>query len=137
MVTYSRNHDCKGYKFKLTDNVEIRSGYNIGTENCHFKGEFDGNGHTLNLNKFAATIDNMSPFKFIEDATIKNLTVSGDFYVGNTNNAAGIVSQSFGDCTIDNCVANVAIRSGTGTVGGIVAVNNGTLNITDSKFTAC
>ena len=135
LVTYSRTHDCKGYKFKLTSDVEIRAGYNIGAENCHFKGEFDGDGHKLNLNKFAATIDNMSVFKFIEDATIKNLTVSGDFYVGNTNNAAGIVSQSFGTCTIDNCVADVAIRSGTGTVGGIVAVNNGTLNITDSKFT--
>jgi len=135
LVEYSRNHDCKGYKFKLTNDIDARAGYNIGAAACHFKGTFDGDGHTISLYKFAATIDNMSLFKFIEDATIKNLTVSGDFHAGDTKNAGGIVSQSFGNSTIDNCVANVSIKSGAGTVGGIVAVNNGNLNITDSKFT--
>ena len=49
----------------------------VGSSDHYFKGTFDGGGHTLTVN-LNGTEQFIAPFRYVDGATIKNLTVAGN-----------------------------------------------------------
>ena len=117
-----------------------------GTGSVKYQGIFDGQGHTLKIN-YIATNDHTAPFRYIQNATIKNLHVEGSITTA-YGCAGGIVGICYGQqihSYIENCVSSVHIFSSyynTGgfysgaSHGGLVASLNyyGQLHITDCVF---
>ena len=89
-----------------------------------FRGEFDGNGHTITVNYHVDNgTDYCAPFRIIYGATIRNLHVTGSIYTNSGKHTAGIVGQSYGTSYITTCRSSVDILSnkdGDGSHGGIV-----------------
>ncbi len=98
-----------------------------------FQGTFDGAGHTvgnLTVNMEAGTSSNEKNaglFGYLEDAVIKDLTISegavtGGIYV----RAGGVAGFAKGETTIENCVNNASVAlagtlaAATGYAGGII-----------------
>ena len=108
----------------------------VGTSGHPFKGTFNGLGHTLTIN-LDATETYQAPFRYVNGATIKNLTVAGNITTS-AKFAAGLVAVMNGTSAITSCVNNVTINSsvnGDGTHGGLVAViQYSTATITDCLF---
>ena len=111
----------------------------VGESAAPYRGVFDGNGHTLtvNINKNEQYV---APFRFVGNATIRNLHTAGSV---TTNNkfAAGLVSRVSDNyhLLIEGCHVSVDVSSsinGDATNGGIVAIgNNGsTITIRNCKF---
>ena len=103
--------------------VKMMAGSSI---NHKFKGTFDGGGHTLTFSA-KNEADYCAPFRFIENATIKNLHTAGNIDTDNMK-AAGIVGQTYRNCSIINCRSSMNInrvRSGDATNGGLVGVVSG------------
>ena len=130
---------------KMTADIDLGDDQTrIGTvsENDHtykFKGIFDGQGHTLTI-KYAVSSGNdlAAPFAKVEDATIKNLHVTG------TINSTGyhpcsVVADSWGSTTIQNVWGEVAITStGSSWIEASALVGcmkGGNLTLTDCLFT--
>ena len=127
-VTLGRSYS--GKYVKLTNNISVSTmaGDNTGYS---FQGTFDGDGHTmtLNLNEHDRAI---APFRYVNNATIKNLKTGGSVtgnYTGNSlfgeaMDLSGIVGWANGTTTIENCISSVAITSNRPAdvdAGGIVA----------------
>ena len=77
-----------------------------------YQGIFDGQGHTLTVN-YTATENVVAPFRYIKDATIKNLRVRGTIATA-YKNAGGIVGYCVGQqihSYIVNCISSVDIIS--------------------------
>ena len=111
----------------------------VGESAAPYRGVFEGNGHTLtcNINKNEQYV---APFRFVGNATIRNLHTAGSV---TTNNkfAAGLVSRVSDNyqLLIEGCHVSVDVSSsinGDATNGGIVAIgNNGsTITIRNCKF---
>ena len=124
------------------DGKYVQLGANIGTANApittmttknpSFRGIFDGNGKTMTVN-FSADTGNEGAFRYLNDGTIMNLTITGTVTAGD-NYASGLVARtSGGDCLIDNCVVNTNV-AGSGYAGGIVAHGD---NATKLTITNC
>lgn len=124
------------------DGKYVQLGANIGTANApittmttkstSFRGIFDGNGKTMTVN-FSADTGNEGAFRYLNDGTIMNLTITGTVTAGG-NYASGLVARtSGGDCLIDNCVVNTNV-AGTEYVAGIVAHGE---NATKLAITNC
>lgn len=122
-----------------TTKEDPNDGKTIQTPFC---GTLDGNGRTLHINLKADSEDGCAPFRYLEGATIKNLTVAGSvttsskFGASIAVNNLNHVGYTNGTEIID-CYSSVNITSsinGDGTNGGFVAVNQ-----TDGKlaFTRC
>ncbi len=112
------------HKYKLMADLDLSGKYwtPIGTEDFPFKALFDGNGHTIaNANMTLDGADFAGLFGYIENATVKNLTVTGgsmvSIYNGSTTYAGGIIGFA-GYSTIENCINENSV-SGDGFVGGI------------------
>ncbi len=117
-----------------------------GTGATKFQGIFDGQGHTLTIN-YVATDIVTAPFRYIQNATIKNLRVAGNITTS-YRHAGGIVGVCYGQqihSYITGCVSSVNISSSYvntgdfysgGHHGGIAAGLNyyGQLHITDCAF---
>ena len=83
-----------------------------GEYNHHYKGIFDGQGHTLTINYNSSEVFT-APFRHINSATIKNLRVTGTITTNKTI-AASIAASCSGismDSYITNCVSSVDIIS--------------------------
>ena len=105
-----------------------------------FKGTFDGDGYTLNVDISSsdpAAISGASVFPGASGATFKNLTIAGNItatgaaydYVNDTGsqnaaNIAGFVGRPTGDLRFENCT-NLANITAQRTAGGIVGYTNG------------
>ncbi|MBR5528430.1 MAG: hypothetical protein IKV97_05440, partial [Clostridia bacterium] len=100
-----------------------------------YMGNFDGANHTLTMD-YVIYDEYVAPFRFVESATIENLTVTGEIYTL-SKFAAGLVGESKGDTVINNCISDVVINSqvyGDGTHGGLVGVNRESLTMTNCAF---
>ncbi len=95
-----------------------------GLESNPFKGVFDGQGHTLTVNIPSSGNQGNAPFKYISNATIKNLVVDGTVNAGSgdsNRHASGLVGYSWsGTNTIENCLVNTNVTSGCDYAGGII-----------------
>ena len=117
------------YTYTYTSQGSVRD------ERRHFRGTFDGDGHTLNLD-VSTYVEGRAPFLFAKDATFKNLNIAGTFNTSNQH-AAGLIVNAEGDITITGCRNSLTINSsysGAGEHGGFVAVSSGTTNIDGCLF---
>lgn len=121
------------------------SDYMVGSnETNSFQGIFDGQGHTITINKTGVKLygDNFAPFRHVKNATIKNLKTEGaldiyskvtDDYNYENTKVAGIVGTIYGTTTISNCSSSMKLsrtkdggittgeETNDATIGGIVA----------------
>ncbi len=103
-----------------------------------YRGTFDGNGHTLNVN-ITRTDQYVAPFRYVGNANIRNLHVTGDVS-SNQKFAAGLVATiaEKTNLIVENCRVSATISSmvnGDATNGGIVAnAAFGTLTLRNCQF---
>ena len=117
--------------------VETMVGRN---ETNSFQGTFDGDGQTLTFTKGTSAEpfaeEYCAPFRYVKNAVIRNLRVTGDIYTARKF-AAGLVARSYGETTFTDCHVSTVIHSsknGDGTHGGFVAYPDGNVTITGSVF---
>ena len=116
----------------LYDDIIVTSP--VGTGSAWFRGIFDGNGHTLNLN-ITTNDAYAAPFQYAGNATFRNLIVAGS--VSGAMHTSGLVGFGYDAYTLD--ISNVRVSAtvtSTGThVGGFVGhAHKGSVNITDCLF---
>ena len=135
------NANCGNKKYKLCNNL---SGVTtmVGTSANPFKGEFNGDGHTLNLN-LSADAQYCAPFRYVDGATIKNVHTTGTVTAGSAteNNQnkyrAGLIGNAKSGTKIYNCWSSVTINSsltGDGTHGGFIGIVDGSVEFHDCLF---
>ena len=111
-------------------------GVNTG---AYYRGTFDGNGHTITFNKSGWTEDYIAPFRYVGNATIKNLHTTGSIQ-SNSAYATGLVAALVNNSTvtIENCHSSVNLNctgSGDKTLSGFVGrLQDCTLTIRNCKF---
>ena len=84
-----------------------------------FSGTFLGDGHTIIITTTDNSNQGTAPFRYINGATIKDLTVGGTIS-SNQPHASGLVGFASGTNTIDNCIVNTTVVIGCDYAGGIV-----------------
>ncbi|MBR2335534.1 MAG: hypothetical protein IKA62_04835 [Clostridia bacterium] len=134
-------------KVKLMADLDIGK-VTVGTEDFPFRGEFDGNYHSLTVNLTnVPTGITLAPFNYADGAAFKRLTVKGSIVsdlekIGSNQsciNIGGFVGITKGEAvSFDECInlAGVKIRNfggaPTGNLGGFVG-----MNYTNITFTNC
>lgn len=117
--------------FKLTQDIDASAEdwVAIGTNTYKFQGTLDGDGHTVTM-KMNPNQNGYGFFGYINGASIKNLTVSGECGSNNTNyEIGGIVGNAAGVSSIDNCVNTIPMQ-GKYDIAGIVGALTGATTIT-------
>lgn len=112
------------------------------TIHAPFYGTLDGNGRTLHIDLKADSEDGCAPFRYLEGATIKNLTVAGSVTTSSKFGASIAVDNLphvgyINGTEIIDCYSSVNITSsinGDGTNGGFVGMNHGRLIFTRCAF---
>ncbi len=110
-----------------------------GSRAAYYRGTFDGNGHTLTFNKSGFTENYVAPFRYVGNATIKNLHTAGSIQSSGTY-ATGLVAalENNSTVTIENCHSSVNLNctgSGDKTLSGFVGrLQDCTLTIRNCKF---
>lgn len=115
--------------FEVTDGTMIGDGSSDrNAENPKaYSGTFDGQNHTITFNSEKATAAVTAPFRFVKNATIKNLKTAGS--MSSTNNImGGIVGYAQGAVLIDNCGSSMNLTTddtaNDATIGGILGLQN-------------
>ena len=121
---YSVYYITSNLRFVQTDDITGVTSV-IGNSGNHFRGSYDGGGHTLNVSITGGSEERcVAPFSYIESAVIKNLRVEGS--VNGYLHCAGLVgSMTGGDNLIKNVIVNAEITT-TGTHCGGVIGHGGT-----------
>lgn len=86
--------------YYLSNDITISSSYASA-----FKGTLDGNGHKIKIADGA----NVSPFKKLEGATVKNLTVEGVINIRSKTSYGGIAEEGYG--RFENVTSKVGISA--------------------------
>ncbi|ETD24409.1 hypothetical protein [Prevotella nigrescens] len=109
----------------------------LGSVSYPYSGTFDGNGHTLKFNWNAGEDNQIAPFYYVENATIKNLRTQGKI-TSKGYSLSGMVYAALGTTTITGCISDVDITGGNGgwddskAAGMVQAVASGaSVHITD------
>ena len=97
---------------KLTQDVDLGGEIvMLGSVSYPYSGTFDGNGHTLSFNWNAGEDNQIAPFYYVENATIKNLRTQGKI-TSKGNGLSGMVRAALGTTTITGCISDVDITGG-------------------------
>ena len=123
---------------KLTRDVDLGEEIvMVGSVSYPYSGTFDGNGHTLKFNWNAGEDNQIAPFWYVKDATIKNLRTQGKI-TSKGYGLSGMVYIALGTTTITGCISDVDITGGDGgwddsrAAGMVQAVADGaSVQITD------
>ena len=123
---------------KLTQDVDLGGEIvMLGSVSYPYAGMFDGNGHTLKFNWNAGKDNQIAPFYYVENATIKNLRTQGKI-TSKGYSLSGMVRVALGTTTISGCISDVDITGGNGgwndsqAAGMVQAVADGaSVTITD------
>ena len=133
---------------KLGANISVSrmagsgAGSDLTTSDRPFCGTFDGQGNTLTFNYGSsgspADENNLAPFRYVNNATIRHLCVAGTIYTKHVH-AGGIIGMAYGTTNITDCRSSVNIISsinGDGTHGGIMSCSwtGSTTNIEGCLF---
>ena len=114
---YNVNNGFNNYNgeyVRLDESISVST--MVGTsDDRSFQGTFLGDGvHTLTFTKgsseSAFNEEYCAPFRYVKNATIKNLKVAGDIYTSRKF-AAGLVAQPSGTTNITNCIVSIIIHS--------------------------
>lgn len=123
-----------GKYFQLTADISTET--MVGTSDHPFSGHFDGNHKTLTVN-YNTSEEYTAPFRYVNGATVTNLTVDGTITTS-AKFAAGIIGQAKGYNTITGshvCATITSTVDGDGTHGGFLAnMQGGNTTISDSWF---
>ena len=111
-----------GQTVKLMADISVSTMAGASETNS-FQGTFLGGGHTIT----AAITDNINggaaPFRYIKNATIKNLTVAGTI-TSNQRHMSGLVgfadSEGEGKNLIEGCTVTATLNINTDYAGGII-----------------
>ncbi|PTL33891.1 hypothetical protein C7120_04720 [Prevotella sp. oral taxon 376] len=100
-----------------------------------YTGTFDGQGHTLNVSWYPKDDYDLvywvAPFQRVNNATIKNLCVTGNINSEmNRGIFGGLISNANGNTTITNCITDMRLTIKDGDVGGMVGETAGSLTMT-------
>ena len=99
---------------KLTQDVDLGGEIvMLGSVSYPYSGTFDGNGHTLKFNWNAGKDNQIAPFYYVENATIKNLRTQGKI-TSKGYSLSGMVRVALGTTTISGCISDVDITGGNG-----------------------
>ncbi len=122
---------------KLTKDVDLGEEIVMaGTADSYYTGTFDGQGHTLSFSWDAGSRDDIAPFQYVKDATIKNLRTQGKI-TSKGDCLSGMVYGALGSTTLTGCISDVDITGGSGwdasrAAGMVQAVASGaSVQITD------
>ena len=123
---------------KLTQDVDLGGEIvMLGSVSYPYSGTFDGQGHTLSFNWNAGEDNQIAPFYYVENATIKNLRTQGKITTKGYG-LSGMVYAALGTTTITGCISDVDITGGDGgwndskAAGMVQAVADGaSVHITD------
>ena len=91
----------------------------VSTQGNAFRGIFDGNGHSITATITDTEHQGTAPFCYINNATIKNLTVNGTINAGTMQHAAALVGFANGTSRIENCKVTANVSGGIH-IGGIL-----------------
>lgn len=135
------NYDLYGDKhFELTQDIAVSDKYSpndtVNGRVLDFGGTFDGGGHTLNFT-YSGFADYCAPFRYLQNATVRNLTVTGSVSTSDNHTfAGGIAGEAYDTCLIENCVSAVNISVSGGYDGGLVGLvdSGSTLTIRNCAF---
>ena len=129
-----------GLFVKLTSDISVSTMVGISETNS-FQGTFLGDNKTLTFTKGSAqgafNEEYCAPFRYVKNAVIRHLRVTGDIYTARKF-AAGLVARSYGETTFTDCHVTTAIHSsvgGEGTHGGFVALPEGNISFTGCVYT--
>lgn len=135
-----------GSHYKLTGDISVTTMSGGSSIYSRLSGTFDGDGHTITVNYGSAespiNSDYAAPFRYIKNATIKNLHVTGHIYTS-ARVAAGLVGDIWtnGGVNISTCWSSVVIhgtREGLSRYAGFISYFGGngerTVTITDCLF---
>ena len=97
-----------------------------------YTGTFDGQGHTLNVSWYPKEGYKIAPFQSVNNATIKNLCVTGNINSEMDRGIfGGLISNADGNTTITNCITDMRLTVKDGDVGGMVCeILGGSLTMT-------
>ena len=95
--------------YQQTADISAGSVTPIGTSDAPFTGVYDGNSKTLNVTISTST-DNTGVFGYLQDATVKDLTVAGTV-TSSGQFTAGIAGQMDGSSIISGCTNQAAITN--------------------------
>ena len=105
-ASVANGNTYEGKTIRLMNNISVST--MVGTEEYPFSGSFDGAGHTLNVTINAGTTTYAAPFRYINGATLKNITVTGNIVGG--KHCAGLVGRIEGS-GIDNYILLCDVRA--------------------------
>ena len=109
------NHNGEPFlNAKLTQDVDLGGEIvMLGSVSYPYSGTFDGNGHTLKFNWNAGKDNQIAPFYYVENATIKNLRTQGKI-TSKGYGLSGMVYIALGTTTLTGCISDVDITGGNG-----------------------
>ena len=97
---------------KLTQDVDLGGEIvMLGSVSYPYTGTFDGQGHTLKFNWNAGEDNQIAPFYYVKDATIKNLRTQGKI-TSKGYSLSGMVRAALGTTTITGCATDVHLTGG-------------------------
>ena len=127
---YATRADYVGKSYVITDDIEFDASVsnNFTPMSATFKGEIDGQGHTIR----GINVDqNSGLFSSTNGATIRNLTIADSVFSDPLNTNVSAFARTAKNTTFENC-RNEASVIGAGNVGGLVGFSEG-----DNTFTKC
>ena len=119
-VNVAKGQNYSGQYVKLTADIEITDVVGV-YEGKPFSGTFLGEGHTLtaNIRNTDSGKTGVAPFRYVKDATIRDVTVGGTIE-SNGRHATGLVGFADGTNLIEGCTVNATLNISTDYAGGIV-----------------
>ena len=110
---------------KLMNDVDLSEKITMAGTIRNYNGTFDGQGHTFTLN-WNSQSGEVALFKFVNNATIKNLRVNGKIK-SDGRTLSALVCNAVGNVTLSGCVSEVDITSnyhGVCELAGMIAYVN-------------
>lgn len=126
---------------KLTADITLTSAWTrIGRADRKFTGYFDGQGHTISGMNLSFTAYEHGFFGFVNNATIKNFTLTGTMTSSaNGNHSHGtVVGSAAGTTVIENVTSSVNLtlnHTGFTCIGGIVGHMADNTRVTGCTYT--
>ena len=109
-------------------------------EEYPYRGTFDGNGHTLNVNISGGVLENLGIFRFVDNATFRDLHTTGTINTGKKY-AGSLIGRIRNDhsVVIENCRSSITLNNtinGDATMGGFVGLvgDNASVTFRNCKF---
>ncbi|MGI6028899.1 MAG: InlB B-repeat-containing protein [Candidatus Heteroscillospira sp.] len=134
----SEGNTFAGKTIQLAANIDMseKTFVGIGSEDISFQGTFDGQYHSISGLSFSAQEqDNQGLFAVLQDATVKNLTVSGT--AEGRDNVGLLVGCAKGATVLENCTAAAGSSvTGNNNVGGIAGCAEASVAISGCRTMA-